>query len=130
MRLIREYHGRKDHKWSCERFYYKEVFCKSCGFHGAREMYRSEYDDSDTIYPKHYRQVTDASIWKKYDSNETTGELEFDLEHVAKVNTKNKAQETIEAIANVCKNCNHSSPCSRCPYQKLNKQITAFLQAW
>lgn len=67
MLLTTVYNGRADYKWSCERYYYKNIVCPKCHFQTEKTLFKEEYDDSDTIYPKEYN-ISDSDIWKIWDN--------------------------------------------------------------
>ena len=56
------YHGRRDHKWACIRYYLRNIVCTQCKLQTGPVLYKKEYDDSDTIYPAEII-TPDAKIW-------------------------------------------------------------------
>lgn len=65
------YVGRADHRWSCERYYYRHIACSWCNFQTNRLLYKVEHDDSDTIYTSE-KIKDDSKLWEKWDSYDTS----------------------------------------------------------
>lgn len=64
-----KYIGQRNHKWGCDRYYYRYAVCQEC--HCQTKMFLSqyEYDDADTVYPLHpERWVSDDAIWAYWDN--------------------------------------------------------------
>ena len=60
------YWGPGDHKWSCRRFYLRNVVCTKCGLQTRRVLCKIEDDDSDTIFTDD-RHVRESEVWLDWD---------------------------------------------------------------